>query len=97
MLDAVQLSGTAKNIQTKAIYNFPQFFRSGHTANYMPAKRIWNDREKIMRDIPGTGTKYGPVMNYVSAVYLYRLSPTVKNGEYLQSPARVVAVKRQHG
>ena len=45
MIEEVERSGSSKRIQTKVISQYPQYFKSGHSADYMRAKWLWEDRE----------------------------------------------------
>ena len=51
MIAETEHCGNDKHIQTKAIKKFPQFFRSGHSANYMRAKKRWEERVELVADL----------------------------------------------
>lgn len=52
-----ETSWTDKHLQTKTVRNFPQYFRSYHSANYMRTKHIWDDHQKKLF---GCLTNFGP-------------------------------------
>ena len=68
MVAEVERAGSEQRIHTKAILEFPQFFRTRLSADYMRAKRLWQQRQTIIWESPGTGTRNGPIMHSVSAI-----------------------------
>lgn len=57
MNEEVARSETEKRIQSKTIFKFPQFFKSGQAANFMRAKRLWKNRENTLALAPSSGQR----------------------------------------
>lgn len=57
---------TEKNIQSKTITNFAQFFRSSHASNFLHEKWIWIRSSKLIDDYPGRGQWSEGLMLFVT-------------------------------
>lgn len=66
MVNAVAEAGTEKLIQSKTIANFPEFFKGSSCANFMRAKRIWQEREKLCADSPKSGERKANMVSVTS-------------------------------
>lgn len=58
MVEEVARSGTEKHIQSRMIANFPQFFKGNKVANFMRARRLWDNREGVLSSAPKSGERH---------------------------------------
>lgn len=94
MITEVEHSGTSKRIQSISIKSFPQRFRSGHSADFMRAKRLWEDRSNLLSSMPNSGVRCRVVMSVapVTSVVKKRIFTNALVGRGIKCGEWVVAL-----
>lgn len=95
MVAEVEKTGTHKRIQSKTIKQFPFLFRSSHSANFMRAKRLWEERNELLDSLPRPGARGGVMISVanVAKIGKKRIRSKARVGRGRKCDAWVVALE----